>query len=68
MANLPNVFKARCKTCPHVIETNIILSTENTLVPLKENLTCQSEGVVYALKCSSCKAMYVGENSTTVIY
>lgn len=55
--------KARCKTCPHITETNSILSTQNTLVPLKENLNCQSEGVVYAIKCSNCKAMYVGETS-----
>ena len=56
MANLPNVIKLDVRP-----ETNSILSTQNTLVPLKENLNCQSEGVVYVIKCSNCKAMYVGE-------
>ena len=36
----PKRNKARCKTCPHITETNSILSTQNTLVPLKENLNC----------------------------
>ena len=35
----------------------------NLLVPLKENLNCQSERVVYAIICSNCKAMYLGETS-----
>ena len=42
--------KAFCKTWPHITETNSILSTQNTLVPLKENLNCQLEGDVYMLK------------------
>ena len=41
--------KTRSKTCPHITDTNRILSTQNTLVPPKENLNCQSEGVVYML-------------------
>ena len=55
--------KARCKTCPHIKETNSILSIQNTPVYLKENLNYQSEGEVYAIKCSKCKAMYDGETS-----
>ena len=31
--------------------------------PNVENLNCQSEEVVYAIKCSICKAMHVGETS-----
>ena len=61
MANLLNVIKLDVRPAPTY--TNSILSTQNTLVPLKENLNCQSERIVYAIKCSNCKAMYVGETS-----
>ena len=58
--------KAICKTCPHITETNSILSTQNTLVPLKENLNCQSEGVVYAIKYSICKQQYWNKKLKTI--
>ena len=54
----------RCKTCLQITENDHIISTHNNkLVPLKENLNCKSENVIYAIKCSNCQSMYVGETT-----
>lgn len=58
--------KKNCKTCPFLTETNTILNTKNKLVPLKENLDCRTEGVIYAIRCTNCDLLYVGQTSRTL--
>ena len=51
----------RCKTCPLISEYTNIHSTKNNIWPLKENLNCKSESVVYAITCTNCGSVYVGK-------
>ncbi len=51
----------RCKTCPFISQNNIIKNMKKNIIPLSDNLTCKSERVVYAISCSNCNAIYVGQ-------
>ena len=53
--------RPRCKTCEHIAVTRIIHDRHGNPVALKDNLNCQSEGVVYVIECQNCEIRYVGE-------
>lgn len=55
-----------CKTCPHLMETTSITTTDNKVIHVKDSLNCQTEGLVYAIQCSNCNIIYVGETSRTL--
>ena len=52
-----------CPTCPHLLETSSILTNKKKTVFLRENLNCRTEGVIYAIKCTNCEILYVGQSS-----
>ena len=54
---------ARCKTCPHLTETDHIIDSKGNIVPLRYSLDCRSKEVVYVIRCKNCNKMYVGETS-----
>jgi hypothetical protein len=51
----------RCHTCKYIDETNYVKDKNGTTVFLKQQLNCQSKGVVYLIHCSNCGVKYVGE-------
>lgn len=53
--------KPTCKTCRYITETDRIPDKNNNPIALKDNLNCQSMGVVYAIECTNCGKRYVGE-------
>ena len=56
-----------CTTCRLVHPTTSIpVPNSKVLIPLLCQLTCDSEGVIYFIKCSSCGKGYVGETSQKI--
>lgn len=55
-----------CKTCPYLIETNVVMDKKGKAYPLKHTMTCQSTNLVYLIQCNQCKIMYVGETGETL--
>ena len=53
----------KCSACPYVYETKTLKTYKNKTWKLMNNLTCESENVIYLLKCDkdNCKLKYVGE-------
>ena len=58
---LPN-----CTTCPHLLETTSITTNKNKTVYLRENLNCRTEGLIYAIRCTNCNILYVGQSSQSL--
>ena len=48
---------SRCKTCASISNKSIITDSING------RFTCRSESVIYLLSCTSCPALYVGEQA-----
>ena len=47
-----------CISCKFVNNNYFILLKEGTIVSMKDNCNCHSEGVVYIIKCSLCNVFY----------
>ena len=54
-------LKPNCLTCPHLIETDHMISSKGQIIPLKHSLNCHSKGIIYCIKCRKCGIMYVGQ-------
>lgn len=55
-----------CTTCPHLLETSSITTNKKKTVYLRENLNCRTEGVIYAIRCTNCNILYVGQSSRSL--
>ena len=51
----------RCKTCPHILETSTIKSTRGGETTIIGKHNCKSERIVYAITCTNCNSVYVGQ-------
>ena len=49
-----------CKTCPHTSNKTTIQGPKG-LFHIKNHFTCTSTGVVYAITCTKCGDIYIGE-------
>ena len=48
------------------METDHIKDSKGNLVSLKNSLNCQSEGIIYVIRCKKCNMMYVGKTQCTL--
>jgi hypothetical protein len=55
--------RARCKTCPILIEGTNFNFENGTHAFINENMTCTSQNVLYVMKCGNCPKLYIGETS-----
>ena len=58
--------KQGCKTCPHILETTSITTSNNKTINIQHSLNCRSESAIYALQCTNCGLIYVGQTSNTI--
>ena len=57
----------RCAVCPYVISADTFTSAEGITYKVRNQITCTSTNVVYALYCKRCKQyVYVGETGDTL--
>ena len=60
---IPGTFpcrRPRCKTCAFVSQSEQIIGPTGNYA-IKQSFTCTSTGVVYAITCLKCSALYIGE-------
>ena len=38
------------------------LKFKNYCIPFQNNLTCESSGILYIIKCSKCNVFYIGKS------
>ena len=60
---LPGTFPCghtRCNTCPFVIQTNQLAGPIGS-INLNGSFNCISQHVIYAILCTKCSAIYIGE-------
>lgn len=56
--------KTRCELCPLLLEgKTFIFENHNTPFKINRNLNCDSENVIYAMKCVKCSADYIGSTN-----
>ena len=57
--------KPRCGTCKLILSTNSFTSnTTGKTYPVKGQIDCNTENVVYKLTCKHCPKEYIGETTT----
>ena len=54
----PRCKNTHCKTCPKLLPLQRIQG-----FPLTQKLNCGSRNVIYAIRCSLCKKLYIGQTS-----
>ena len=59
--------KARCLTCPFVMEVKHVHSTSNNYsVMIDQEVNCQTCNVIYCITCIKCLAQYIGETQDSL--
>ena len=59
----PGTFKCtrnRCKTCPFIQNTGRVTGPKRS-IKITDRFTCTSANVIYCIKCTLCKKIYIGE-------
>ena len=54
----------RCRTCPDLIEGTSVVFNNGKKFTVKQNMSCGTKNVVYALICTTCGDFYIGETKT----
>lgn len=58
----PVTHNRRCKMCPQLAHTHTLQSTVNSeTIQINQTLKCTSPNVIYAIICTKCKQIYIGE-------
>ena len=52
-----------CKTCEFSNNRTFINLTNNFILPISENTSCDSENVIYVIFCSFCNTFYFGQSN-----
>ena len=55
----------RCRTCDY-ISRDSTLQGPQCAITIKDAFNCQSSGLVYAISCRRCSAVYIGETGRTL--
>jgi hypothetical protein len=65
-----NCKDKRCLTCPHLILGNSFNYTNkdgiNTIFYINSRLDCNSQNLIYLIKCAGCNKTYVGQTGDTL--
>jgi hypothetical protein len=67
----PKIYKNRykkclvknCKTCEFSNNRTFINLTNNFILPISENTSCNSKNVIYIIFCSFCNTFYLGQSN-----
>ena len=57
--------RPKCKTCPFTSSATALQSPK-TLFQIHRSFTCQSNNLVYAISCTHCDKIYIGETGRTL--
>ena len=55
-----NCTRKRCKTCPFIHNTDKVTGPKRS-IKITDRFTCTSANVIYCIKCTLCKKIYIGE-------
>ena len=55
-----NCTRKRCQTCPFLYNTDKVTGPKRS-IKITDRLTCTSFNVIYCIKCTLCKKIYIGE-------
>ena len=55
-----NCTRKRCKTCPFIHNTDKVTGPKRS-IKITDRFTCTSASVIYCIKCTLCKKIYIGE-------
>ena len=56
---------AKCTICPHLCFDTTITGPKATM-PIKRSFSCHSSNIVYAVTCTACSKVYIGETGRTL--
>jgi hypothetical protein len=57
--------RRNCQTCKHTLVTSTIICPKMTL-KVNGSFTCNSRGVVYAIVCTRCQLVYIGNTGRSL--
>ena len=60
-----NCRRKRCKTCPFIQNTDKVTGPKRT-IKITDRFTCTSANVIYCIKCTLCKKIYIGETGRRI--
>ena len=64
LCNRPN----RCVHCPKLNRTGSLVSHSNgRKYQTKQNISCQSDNIIYCLTCTACGVQYVGQTKNRIM-
>ena len=52
--------RKKCKTCSHINYTPCVVTKSGTF-NIKQSFNCTSKNIIYAMTCSKCNKVYIGE-------
>ena len=55
----------RCKTCPFIHNTDEVTGPKRSIT-ITDRFTCTSTNVMYCIKCTLCKKIYIGETGRRI--
>ena len=58
--------RPRCKTCVHLIYRDSITGPNNQTFVMKNSFSCTTTNVVYAISCTKCNLIYIGETKRKI--
>ena len=60
-----NRTRKRCKTCPFIHNTEKVMGPKRS-IKITDSFTCTSANVIYCIKCTLCKKIYIGETGRRI--
>ena len=60
-----NCTRKRCKTCPFIHNTDKVTGPKRS-IEITDRFTCISANVIYCIKCTLCKKIYIGETGRRI--
>ena len=60
-----NCTRKRCKTCPFIHNTDNVTGPKRS-IKITDRFTCISANVIYCIKCTLCKKIYIGETGRRI--
>ena len=60
-----NCTRKRCKTCPFIHNTDKVTGPKRS-IKISDRFTCTSANVIFCIKCTLCKKIYIGETGRRI--
>ena len=56
----------QCQTCQYLLPIPTVTSSDNKTFPIPHSLSCSDSSVIYAITCTSCSLVYIGQTGNSL--